>query len=86
MGNLRIVSSGTPGPGMPKWEHVSVSTSTRCPTWEEMCLVKKLFWRDDETVVQFHPAESEYVNRHPFCLHLWRDVETDHQLPPRILI
>lgn len=25
------------------YEHVSVSTGIRCPTWEEMCRVKDLF-------------------------------------------
>lgn len=27
-----------------EWEHVSVSLTHRCPTWEEMCLIKSLFW------------------------------------------
>ena len=25
------------------WEHVSVSLRNRCPTWDEMCLVKDIF-------------------------------------------
>lgn len=54
------------------WEHVSVSTQVRCPTWEEMCFVKGLFWDDDDCVMQLHPPRSEYVNAHPYCLHLWR--------------
>lgn len=54
------------------WEHVSISLESRTPTWEEMCLVKDLFWRDDEVVLQFHPAKSDYVNCHPYTLHLWR--------------
>ena len=56
------------------WDHVSVHVfgEKRCPTWEEMCAVKDLFFRDDEVVMQLHPAKSEYVNQHPFTLHLWR--------------
>ena len=54
------------------WEHVSVSRQERCPTWEEMCKVKALFWDEEDCVVQYHPPKSEYVNRHPYCLHLWR--------------
>jgi len=60
------------------WEHVSVTVApinkhaTRCPTWEEMCWIKDQFWNKDEVVVQFHPAESDYVSNHPFCLHLWK--------------
>lgn len=73
-----VVSDGEnwgPLPGEP-WEHVSVSIirsgKTLIPTWAEMCYVKSLFWKDDETVIQFHPPESEYVNDHPHVLHLWK--------------
>lgn len=55
------------------WEHVSVSLNKpRCPTWEEMCLVKSIFWDEDDLVVQYHPPKSEYINNHKYCLHLWR--------------
>ena len=55
------------------WEHVSVSLNRdRCPLWEEMCKIKALFWGPEDVVVQYHPAESNYVNLHPYCLHLWR--------------
>ena len=54
------------------WDHVSVSLKTRCPTWEEMCAIKDLFFDDDDVVVQFHPAKKDYINNHPFCLHMWR--------------
>lgn len=54
------------------WDHVSVSFKNRCPTWEEMCEIKRMFFHPAEVVVQYHPAQSEYVNNHPYCLHLWR--------------
>lgn len=65
------------------WKHVSVSYSNRCPTWEEMCRVKDIFWYDNECVVQFHPPKSEYVNNHPYCLHLWRKRDGNFELPPK---
>lgn len=68
-----------------EWQHVSVSLPKRCPNWPEMAKVKDLFWSDDETVVQYHPKKSEYVNNHPFCLHLWRKSGEDMELPPSIL-
>jgi len=71
---LRVVASDGEG-----WEHVSVSLRNRCPNWPEMCHVKRLFWGDDEAVIQYHPRESQYVNCHPFCLHLWRP--TRHKIP-----
>lgn len=60
------------------WQHVSVSVGElrkqphRCPNWEEMCFIKNLFWTDDETVVQYHPAKENYRNIHNFVLHLWK--------------
>ena len=68
------------------WEHVSVSNEARCPTWEEMCWIKSLFWEDEEVVVQFHPAKSEYVNYHPFCLHLWKPIGFELPTPPAIAV
>ena len=68
--------------GVDAWEHVSVSLPDRCPTWEEMCEIKDLFWKATETVVQFHPPKTSYVNNHPYCLHLWRHVDQEVNLPP----
>lgn len=91
MDGLLVISSGTFEPDeMPKelrgWEHVSVSRRDRCPTWEEMCLVKRLFWEDEETVLQFHPPRSRYVNVSENCLHLWKQTGVEHPLPPNELI
>lgn len=54
------------------WDHVSVSLPNRCPTWEEMDHIKRLFWPDHEAVIQYHIHGSQKRNLHPFCLHLWR--------------
>ncbi len=71
-----------------KWEHVSVSlpdSPKRCPSWDEMCIVKNLFWDESECVVQFHPPKSDYVNFHAGVLHLWRFVEP-FPMPPKICV
>lgn len=68
--NVKVIMDN--GLNEEEWEHVSVSLKDRCPTWEEMCEVKELFFEDDETVVQYHPPKKDYVNIHPYCLHLWR--------------
>lgn len=68
------------------WEHVSVSRRDRCPTWDEMCQIKLLFWGPEDCVVQFHPPVSEYVNNHPNCLHLWRQVGAEFPLPDSLLV
>lgn len=69
------------------WEHVSVSLNkNRCPTWEEMCMIKNLFWDEEDCVIQFHPPKSEYVNNHPYCLHLWRPINENIKTPPTNLV
>ncbi len=74
------------------WEHCSVSLTTkkgtinRTPTWDEMCKVKDLFWGKEDTVIQYHPAESDYVNMHKYCLHLWRPIGIELPKPHHSLI
>jgi hypothetical protein len=81
---LKIIASAGLG-----WEHVSVTLpdwGPKTPSWAEMCFVKDLFWCEDETVIQFHPGKSDYVNIHPGCLHLWRPINVEIQLPPTYLV
>jgi len=68
------------------WDHVSVSRRDRAPTWDEMCQVKAFFFAPEERVVQYHPKESEYVNLHPNCLHLWRWQGGEFPAPPTWMI
>lgn len=68
------------------WEHVSVSLLDRCPTWREMCDIKAVFWDADDVVIQYHPAEKEYINNHPYCLHLWRPIGQTVPTPPGVLV
>lgn len=73
------------------WDHVSVTMKNckrnRCPTWEEMCEIKDIFFLPEETVVQYHPPKSEYVNDYETCLHLWRPNNgLVIPLPPQILV
>lgn len=82
---LNIVSSNSRDWIADGWEHVSVSTTERCPTWDEMQFVKRLFFTDEETVIQFHPPEARLVNDHPYCLHMWRSPKKI-ELPPEVLI
>ncbi len=70
------------------WEHVSVSLPDRTPIWEEMSIIKKLFWDDEDLVVQFHPPRSKYVNNHPYVLHMWRKKDTNEfcETPDLLLV
>ena len=77
-----IVSSGC------GWEHVSVSPKKLriTPSWSDMCIIKDIFWREDEAVIQVHPPKEEYINNQPNCLHLWKCTYKDMILPPAILV
>lgn len=70
------------------WDHVSVRPLQKriVPSWDDMCRLKEIFFEDDEWVVQYHPAKSEYVNNASNCLHLWRPQEQQLPTPPDILV
>jgi len=68
------------------WDHVSVSTPARPPSWAEMCFVKRLFWADDETVMQLHVPAGEHINCHPHTLHLWKPQLLTIPRPPRMMV
>jgi hypothetical protein len=52
-----------------------------------MCAIKDMFFEPEEAAVQYHPAKSQYVNNHPYCLHLWRPNNgTDLPTPPPLFV
>jgi hypothetical protein len=83
---LLVIASDGIDPDAENWEHVSVSAHGRPPFWEEMAYIKDLFWEPEETVIQFHPPRSKYINCHPWCLHLWRNRVFPSILPPPRLV
>ena len=68
------------------WDHVSVSLKNRCPTWNEMCKIKDIFFDQDECCIQYHPARKNYVNMHPYCLHIWKPRKDELPIPPTIYV
>ena len=68
------------------WDHVSVSRKNRCPNWKEMCFIKDMFFDDEEVVIQYHPAKSEYVNDNENCLHLWKPQNIEFPMPDAIMV
>ncbi len=79
------------------WEHLSISMPNKTPSWEQMCRMKDIFWNEDETCIEYHPAKSQYVNMHPHCLHIWKPVfnedfineqesNENFPVPPHILV
>lgn len=68
------------------WDHVSVSFRDRCPVWKEMCEVKDIFFGEDEVCVQYHPKKEEYINNHPYCLHIFRPQNEKLPTPPSWMV
>ena len=83
IGKFLVQSSNKDG-----WEHVSVTLkdSTATPSWENMCYIKNLFWDAEDVVIQYHPKQSEYINLHPGCLHLWRPIDQEIPRPDPSLV
>ena len=81
--NMTFVASWDCG-----WDHVSVAPlkSNKMPTWDQMCKVKEIFFRDDEAVIQIHPPKDQYVNNKSNCLHLWRSNDKKMLLPPSFMV
>lgn len=74
---LKVLSSiSTEADGKP-WLHVSVSRRSRLPTWRDLTECKDIFVGRDRKAIQVLPEESEYVNVHQFCLHMWHCLEGD---------
>ena len=59
------------------WEHLSVSMPSKTPSWDQMCVMKDIFFEEEEECFEYHPKKSEYVNIHPHCLHIWRPIMTE---------
>ena len=68
------------------WEHLSVSMPRKCPSWEQMCRMKDIFWDEDEVCVEYHPRRKDYVNMHSYCLHIWKPIGVEIPTPPKILV
>lgn len=60
-----------------RWLHVSCSHHNKLPKWKELREVKNIFVGREKTAIQIFPHESQYVNIHPYCLHLWCCLDRD---------
>lgn len=64
------------------WDHLAVSVVGRTPTYQEMKLVKRLCFRDDEWAYELHPPVSDYISIHANALHIWRPQDDVWRAPP----
>jgi hypothetical protein len=76
-GELRVLSSQRREGDGKRWVHVSVSRADRLPSWEDLRDVKDVFLGTDSVAVQVLPRRQDYVNDHPYVLHLFRCLDGD---------
>ncbi|WP_143809151.1 DUF7694 domain-containing protein [Paraburkholderia susongensis] len=68
------------------YSKATVAGEKRCPLWSEMAWVKDQFFEPCEAVMQLHPPREQYVNNHPYCLHMWRPHREAIPLPPVTMV
>lgn len=62
-----------------RWLHLSVSHAERLPSYDELAEARRAFI-GGRLAYQIFAPESEHVNIHPNCLHMWAPV--DHRPLP----
>jgi hypothetical protein len=75
-GVLRVMA-GLERHGDRRWIHISASRRERLPSWDDLKLVKRVLAGPERQAIQVIPRESEYVNIHPNCLHLFVCIDED---------
>jgi hypothetical protein len=70
------------------WKHLSVTNAQKkmLPNWTIMSRLKDLFWGDDEWACQYFPAKEDYINDHPFCLHIWSSLDEPMPHPSFVFV
>ena len=68
------------------WLHVSVTQRVgkwafALPSWEDLKRVKHDFIGEDRWAYQVLPANTHYVNKHPYVLHLYARYRGENALP-----
>ena len=58
-----------------------MSLAGRLPTYDEVKHAREVFFPAEAEVLQVFPPEKEFVNCHPYCLHLWWS--KDRRLVPK---
>jgi hypothetical protein len=76
MTKIKVIAASGGG-----WDHISVSIENRCPNWDEMEYIARMFFREDEVAVQYHIPRRDHINIHPYVLHWWRPHSKIKKIP-----
>lgn len=73
LSGLRVLASTDTMEDGSKFLHISCSYPDRIPSWDDLKTVKDIFIGEDREAFQVLPKAKDYVNLHPYCLHLWAE-------------
>lgn len=68
------------------WDHVSVSLATKTPTYQDMKMVRRIFFKDDEWALEYHPPPKDYISVNDNVLHMWRPQSGTIPTPPKYMV
>lgn len=71
------VMAGVERHGGRRWLHISCARQTALPSWEDLKMVKRVLAGPERQAIQVIPRDSECVNHHPYCLHLFVCLDDD---------
>lgn len=80
-GGLRVIFDEEIKSDGKLWRHVSYSRKDWTPDHVDTIKIKAAFIGDRYAYAVF-PPKSQYVNIHPYCLHLWSCMEGDGRILP----
>lgn len=80
-GTFTILMSGKIEKDGKKWIHVSVARPDKLPEWNLLKEIKRIFIGFDRQAIQILPREKNYINMHPYCLHLFCCVDEADPVP-----
>lgn len=72
---LTVIVSGARELDERRWLHMSLAHPERLPSWNELRDTKRWVLGARVKAVMVLPEETEYVNIHPFCLHLFASID-----------
>lgn len=64
-----------------RWVHASASKKNQLPSWQDLKIVKDLFFGPERLVVQILAPKAEWVNFHETTLHLWHCIDEPQIVP-----
>lgn len=75
-GNIVVIYSIAQELDNKHWIHLSLSRPNKYPTYDEIKRIKEIFIGNEKAIIIF-PKDSNFVNLHPYCFHLWSCLDCD---------